>query len=120
MNIAERAKPRTKGALFQFRDVRIFSFGLLFSTGACAGVWYYTSQERTERHKSIARDIERERWRRQQLGLPAEDDDGFTTKFEARPENLEDVVDAKKSLERTKSELLLPLPPKPRRATYEG
>ena len=77
--------------------------GILFSIGSFYGVWWSMESEKQRRHTSIARDIERERWRRKQLGLPERDefDDGFAEQYESMPVNHRDVELAKRSIEET-------------------
>lgn len=79
------------------------TFGFLFSIGSFFGVWWSMESEKQRRHTSIARDIEREKWRRVQLGLPEKDeyDDGFADRYEAMPVNHHDVELAKKSIAET-------------------
>ena len=54
-----------------------------FVLGAGYYVWWYDEAYKRVRHKSIERDIKREAWRRQQLGLPEDDpmEDGFAKKY---------------------------------------
>lgn len=85
--------------LMQRRD-RLILFGAIgFSALALAGVWYNDEEQRRRRHKAIATDIERERWRAQQIGskLGVEVghlDDGFAKKFLSAPENAKDIAEA--------------------------
>lgn len=83
------------------------SFGVLFSLGSFYGVWWSMEQEKNRRHTSIARDIEREKWRRKQLGLPEKDvyDDGFADIYENQEKNKADVILAKASIENCAKQL---------------
>lgn len=64
------------------RDAAAFLCGAAFVVSTFAGVMMYDTKERTRRHSSIEKDIERERWRAKELGLGApEDDDGFATAY---------------------------------------
>lgn len=83
------------------RIVLYSSIGILFGFGSFFGVNYSIETEKTRRHLSIARDIERERWRRKQLGLPEKDefDDGFAQVYESQEKNKLDVELAKQSIE---------------------
>lgn len=85
------------------RIVMYSAFGVLFSVGSFVGVWYSMDVEKKRRHTSIARDIEREKWRRKQLGLPERDeyDDNFAEEYEARADNKYDVMLAKASIAET-------------------
>jgi len=55
----------------------------LFASTAAYYVWWTEEAFKRDRHRSIERDIKREKWRRRQLGLPEEDplDDGFASKY---------------------------------------
>ncbi|KEG07122.1 hypothetical protein DQ04_10821000 [Trypanosoma grayi] len=59
------------------RDKQIFLGSILAAAAMYAGVYYYEEKERNRRHTSIEKDIERERWRAQELGLGEPTDDGF-------------------------------------------
>lgn len=85
------------------RVILYTSFGVLFSIGSFYGVWWSMESEKARRHTSIARDIEREKWRRKQLGLPDKDvyDDGFAEIYENQEKNKRDVILAKESIRDT-------------------
>ena len=100
------ALPKQRWYLPKKNSTRIaiyMTFGILFSIGSFYGVWYSIESEKSRRHTSIARDIEREKWRRKQLGLPEKDeyDDGFADQYESMEVNQKDVELAKRSIEET-------------------
>jgi hypothetical protein len=81
------------------------SLGALFVVASYCGSWYFIDSERQRRHQSIARDIERERWRRKQLGLPSDvdgdDDDGFAKRYFEDKAHASDVRAARTSIAAT-------------------
>jgi hypothetical protein len=84
------------------RQAKYFGLSIAFALGTLAAVTLQEEVDKTRRHASIARDIEREKWRAKQLGLEARDD-GFADKFieekKQRPVTLLDRAAAAKSLE---------------------
>lgn len=70
-----RMRPRDKAVLYG---------SVLIALGAYIGVYYTEEIEKNRRHKSIEKDIERERWRARELGLAAPSDDGFADTYLAR------------------------------------
>ncbi len=72
---------------------------IAFMVGTPVVVELNDQQVLKERHKSIAKDIAREQWRRQQLGLPpdpvspADADDGFAKEYMTHDENREVAKD---------------------------
>ncbi|CBH18323.1 uncharacterized protein TEOVI_000177900 [Trypanosoma equiperdum] len=62
-------------------DKQLFFGSILVAAAVYAGVYYSEEAERSRRHASIAKDIERERWRALELGLEEPTDDGFADKY---------------------------------------
>ncbi|CAD2220389.1 hypothetical protein AGDE_02041 [Angomonas deanei] len=61
------------------RNLALFSiFGCIFVYFA---VYFSEEREKNRRHNSIEKDIERERWRAQELGKEVHHDDGFAEKY---------------------------------------
>ncbi|KAH8604937.1 hypothetical protein ERJ75_001664800 [Trypanosoma vivax] len=64
------------------RTDRHMFFGSIFAAIAIyASVYYSEERNRERRHASIAKDIERERWRAQELGYGVPTDDGFAERY---------------------------------------
>ena len=75
--------------------------GLLFTVGTAIAVIVSDEVQHQRRHKGIAKDIERERFRREQLGLPpdSDDDDGFAERYLRDPANARVAADARAVME---------------------
>ncbi|KAH9586376.1 Protein Pet117 [Trypanosoma melophagium] len=63
------------------RDKYIFFGSIIAAIAMYVGISYNEEKERKRRHQSIEKDIERERWRAQQLGLETPKDDGFAERY---------------------------------------
>lgn len=67
---------------WRFKSDRNKFFIALAGSLACyIGVLYSEVQEKQRRHSSIQKDIEREAWRAQQLGVDKKGDDGFADAY---------------------------------------
>ncbi|KPA77597.1 putative mitochondrial hypothetical protein [Leptomonas pyrrhocoris] len=65
------------------RDKRLVICSALTALGIYVAIYWSEERERTRRHTSIEKDIERERWRARELGLGKPTDDGFVERYEA-------------------------------------
>jgi hypothetical protein len=73
---------RTKLIGWRFKsDRNKFFFALVGSLACYVGVLFSEVQEKQRRHSSIQKDIEREQWRAQQLGVDKKSDDGFADAY---------------------------------------
>lgn len=81
-------------------DRRVFFGSLALAGMMMCGVVLLDEREKVRRHKSIAKDIARERWRREQLGIPAEvqPDDGFADQYMVAQKNAADVAEAERGI----------------------
>lgn len=65
------------------RDRRLVIGSACAAIGIYVAIYWSEEKERTRRHTSIEKDIERERWRARELGLEKPRDDGFADRYEA-------------------------------------
>lgn len=64
------------------RDKKLVIAACMFVVFTYSSVWWTEEREKRRKHTSIEKDIERERWRADQLGLGApEADDGFADTY---------------------------------------
>lgn len=63
------------------RDRRLVVGSCITAAAIYLAVYYSEEKQRDRRHASIAKDIERERWRAKELGLVDPVDDGFAEKY---------------------------------------
>lgn len=87
-------------------DRNKFLFALVGSIACYVGVLYSEVQENQRRHSSIQKDIERERWRAQQLGIEGQtSDDGFA---HAYLHQLKESGEYERNIKKYGSGLILP------------
>ncbi len=65
---------------FPWRRAKYFVLSTVFCVGTFVVVSLQEEVQKTRRHSSIERDIEREKWRAKELGKEVKDD-GFAEKF---------------------------------------
>lgn len=63
------------------KDRRLVIGSTVLVTVVYFAIWWNEEQERLRKHTSIEKDIERERWRAEELGLGKPKDDGFAEAY---------------------------------------